>query len=513
MIVVYHLNNKITSVVSERNEALPFNRKNTIALGLLELAFQFPLSKIVWCNQNYAQYLNLEFIANFFHHNKLMMSYSPNEVDFLGRKIGYIDESPFIKINKDVSYPTWQMSSLVGVVHSTVLLEINKKIKLDSNFNYYLNSIAKVCMPLGLLCYSEPKLLLENEIHLTSKSSNLVLFRFVKQHYRTRWIFLLFLNLIIYEFKFPLLAFLYSITFKNRNNNSINLDPIKVTSSLKVINTGTIDVIIPTIGRKEYLYDVLKDLSQQTHLPKNVIIVEQNPLKGSVSELEYLTSEDWPFVIKHTFTHQAGACNARNVALNQVESEWVFLNDDDNRFDINLIENVFNSIEQYGILVLSASYLQPNEKLVNKIISQSGNFGSGNSFLKSELLEEVSFSKSLEFGYGEDTDFGLQLRNKGADVLYFPEISILHLKAPMGGFRIKPTFAWDGESIQPKPSPTIMFLKLNNYNLEQINGFKTILFFKYYKIQNVKNPLKYFFNFKEQWKQSLYWANRIIDKS
>ncbi|KIC03385.1 glycosyl transferase [Flavobacterium sp. JRM] len=513
MIVVYHLDNKITRVISERNEFLPFNKNNTIGSGLIELALQFPFSKIVWCNENYEQYLNLEFIDNFFHHDKVMMSYNPNEVDFLGRKIGYIDESPFIKINKDVSYPTWQMSSLVGVVHATVLLEINKKIKLDSNFNYYLNSIAKVCMPLGLLCYSEPKLLLENEIRLISKPSSLILFRFVKQHYRTRWIFLLFLNLMIYEFKFPLLAFLYSLTFKNRNINSINLDPIKVSSSLKVINTGTIDVIIPTIGRKEYLYDVLKDLSQQTHLPKNVIIVEQNPLKGSVSELEYLTSEDWPFVIKHTFTHQAGACNARNVALNLVESEWVFLNDDDNRFDINLIENVFMSIEQYGILVLSASYLQPNEKLVNKIISQSGNFGSGNSFLKSELLKEVSFSKSLEFGYGEDTDFGLQLRNKGADVLYFPEISILHLKAPMGGFRIKPTFAWSGESVQPKPSPTIMVLKLNNHNLEQINGFKTILFFKYYKVQNVKNPLKYFVKFNKEWKQSLYWANRIIDKS
>lgn len=513
MIVVYHLDNKITRIISERNEALSFNKNNTIASNLMELAFQFPFSKIVWCNENYEQLLNLEFIDNLFHHNKMIMSYSPNEDDFLGRKIGYVDESPFIKINKKITYPTWQMSSLVGVVHAAVLLETNKKIKADSNFDYYLCSIAKVSMPLGLLCYSEPKLLLENEIRLISKSSSFALFRFVKQHYRTRWIFLLFLNLMIYEYKFPLLALLCSFTYKNRNNNSINLDSIKVSSSLKVINSGTIDVIIPTIGRKEYLYDVLKDLSQQTYLPKNVIIIEQNPLIESVSELDYLAQEDWPFVIKHTFTHQTGACNARNIALNQVESEWVFLNDDDNRFDINLIENVFKSIEQYGILVLSASYLQLNEKLINKTISQSGNFGSGNSFLKSELLKEVSFSESLEFGYGEDTDFGLQLRNKGADVLYFPKISILHLKAPTGGFRIKPTFAWDGESIQPKPSPTIMVLKLNNNNLEQINGFKTILFFKYYKIQNVKNPLKYFVKFNKEWKQSLYWANELICKS
>ncbi len=56
-----------------------------------------------------------------------------------------------------------------------------------------------------------------------------------------------------------------------------------------------IDVLIPTIGRKPFLYDVLKDLSKQTILPKNVIIIEQNPLAGSTSELDYLQDKNWPF--------------------------------------------------------------------------------------------------------------------------------------------------------------------------------------------------------------------------
>jgi hypothetical protein len=30
-------------------------------------------------------------------------------------------------------------------------------------------------------------------------------------------------------------------------------------------------VIIPSIGRKQYLYDVLQHLAKQTHLPLNVI--------------------------------------------------------------------------------------------------------------------------------------------------------------------------------------------------------------------------------------------------
>ena len=46
-----------------------------------------------------------------------------------------------------------------------------------------------------------------------------------------------------------------------------------------------------------FLYNVLKDLSKQTLLPKTVIIVEQNPNESAFSELDYLTTETWPFKI------------------------------------------------------------------------------------------------------------------------------------------------------------------------------------------------------------------------
>jgi GT2 family glycosyltransferase len=114
-----------------------------------------------------------------------------------------------------------------------------------------------------------------------------------------------------------------------------------------------------------------------------------------------------------------------------------------------------------------------------------------------------------EFGFGEDSDFGMQLRNLGHDVLYFPEPEILHLKAPIGGFRTKPVLRWHGESIQPKPSPTIMLFNLLHNSNEQINSYKTILFFKYYKHQKIKNPIRYYFYLQKQWKQSVFWANEL----
>ncbi|MBF7090609.1 glycosyltransferase family 2 protein [Flavobacterium sp. ALJ2] len=512
MIVLYHNENNVIKVLSKANESIAFDKRASIASVFMDLAVSYPQSKVVWCNQNYQDFIDLKVIDNVFHHNKMMLSYNPNTINFLGRKIGYIDESPFIRINKKVSYPTWQMSSTVGVIHASILLAIDKKIKLDWDFDYYLSSIAKVCMPLGLLCYSEPKLVSGSCPISIVKTSNLRLFKFVKQHYKTRWIFLLFLNLVIYEFKFPFLAFLYSMFFKNRNKKNISINKIIVHSSLIVKEEKTVDIIIPTIGRKKYLYDVLKDLSQQTHLPKNVIIVEQNPLLESISELDYLTSEIWPFAIRHTFTHQPGACNARNVALTQVESKWVFFADDDIRITGSFIETAFEFISQYKNTAVTFSCLREGEKAISKEIFQWNTFGSGCSIVKSEVVKNITFDIKYEFGFAEDSDFGIQIRNTGNDVLFFPAPQIVHLKAPVGGFRTKSNLAWNNDEIKPKPSPTVLLYKILHETNEQINGYKIILFFKYYSKQSIKNPIRYFFNFKKEWKQSLYWANKLINK-
>lgn len=140
---------------------------------------------------------------------------------------------------------------------------------------------------------------------------------------------------------------------------------------------------------------------------------------------------------------------------------------------------------------------------------QSSNFGAGNSFIYTEFLENIKFNKEYEFGYGEDNDFGMQLRNAGCDVLYLPEPKILHLKAPMGGFRTKPQLQWHNEKVQPKPSPTVMLYQMKHQTKEQIYSYKTTLFFKYYKNQKIKNPVKYYINFQKQWQKSVFWANEL----
>jgi glycosyltransferase involved in cell wall biosynthesis len=511
LIVVYHSDSKISAVITADNQSIAFNSNGTIANGLSVLAQQFPDATIVWCNIALKENLNLDAIPLLLHHNKMMLSYSSQS--YIGNEIGYVEESLFANSNKKVSFATWQMSSEVGAIHATVINAIKDKILPGQDFDYYLNSVAKLAMPWGLLCYSEPALLKNQQIFSKNSASIYTLFRFVKQHYKTRWLFLLFFNMLIYDLKFPLFPMIFSFFFKKRNNERIDLDPITVKSSKTVIDKKTVDVIIPTIGRENYLYDVLKDFAVQTHLPEKIIIIEQNPDPLSKSNLEYIYNEKWPFKIQHFFIHQAGACNARNLALSQVESEWVFLADDDNRFESNLIEEIFYNVKVYGNSVITTAYPQRDESQVFSKVIQWPTFGAGNSFVKKSLLQTIVFNMALEFGYGEDNDFGMQLRHQGHDVLYFPHPEILHLKAPIGGFRTKPQLLWQDDKVQPKPSPTVMLYILSNNTKQQLLGYKTTLFLKYYKHQKIKNPLSYLLYFQKQWKQSVFWANQLKAKS
>ncbi|MFV5686314.1 glycosyltransferase family 2 protein [Flavobacterium sp. GB2R13] len=509
MITVFHNAQKVLRIEGRGNVTL---RNNTaIGVTLFDLAQQFPDEILVWCNINWEAFLNRDAIKKIFHHPKMMVSYNPYFSNVINDGLGYVDNASILRINKEVSFFTWQMSSVVGAVSAGVLNAVTNQLSDKSkNFDYLLNSIAKRAMPIGLFCYSEP-LLFAHKVSLEKGnfSNNYILFKFVKQHYSIKWIIILFLSFLLHERKFLVLPLAYSLFFKKRNWNSNCLDAIEVKSNKKVSFTNEIDVIIPTIGRAKYLKAVLYDLRNQTHLPKKVIIVEQNPLAESKTELYFIAGEKWPFQIEHIFTHKAGACNARNIALSKVQSEWVFLNDDDNEIANDVIEKTLRNCIQYGIEAVVNYYPQKHEKNDFNKVHQTTIFGSGCCIVKKDSLSSVQFNSKYEFAYGEDFDFGMQLRNSGTDVVYFPEPMILHLKAPIGGFRIKPIFEWDNGAILPKPSPTIMLNSLVYKTEQQLFGYKMVYFYSLFWANWKQNPIRFYKRTNAHWDASLYWAKKL----
>lgn len=513
MIVIYHNQHKITEVYSSNGNNFADLIGQKITFGLLTVASQFADDILVWCCQTQKDNLNLKAIDRLFHHPKFIFSYSTTQGAHLDQFLGYVEATPYLNINKKVSYGTWQMSSEVGAIHARVLLSVKDQVQPNDTFDYFLNSLAKLAMPYGLLCYSEPELLKDISQKKTSvKPDYFELFRFVKQHYKMRWVLFLFLNLIYFEKRFLLIPFIYSFSYRKRRFNPAKLNAINLQSKRNIIEHNTIDVLIPTIGRKKYLFDVLNHLAQQTHLPTNVIIIEQNPEPESISELDYITQNQWPFHIKHTFTHQAGACNARNIGLKLIESEFCFLADDDVVFDTYLIENAMRAFQTIANEVFLVACHLKDETIQSQAPRQFPAFGSGVAFVKSACLKDLIFRNGYEFGFGEDIDFGMQLRKKGYDIIYLSTFKILHLKAPMGGFRTKPILPWHNETYLPKPSPTVMLYKLLHNTPEQFNSYKTTLFFNTLDKNFWFNPFKGLNLFRKKWNLSVYWAKQLIDK-
>lgn len=514
MIVIVHDNIKVVEVFKvEEKEEIPFNKNDSITSVLIKVSLKNTDSLIIWVFEPFRKLINLDVMGQIFHHKRIMTSYAVHNEFVISDRIGYVEQTPYTNIRTEVNYPTWLMSSDIGGMYAETLNYIVATVSVNKNFDLFLSSLAKHNMPNGLLCYSNPLLIKTKNISIIrkSKNSNYILFRFVKQHYKPIWVFNLLLCFILFEKCLPILPFLLSLFFK-QNKMHIDLNPLRFKSSLKVIEDKTIDVIIPTIGRKDGLYNVLKDLSKQTYLPKHVIIVEQNPLQNSKTELDYLTNESWPFKITHKFIHKTGACNARNLAFNFVMSEWVLLGDDDIRFDADLLERFFKSIESLGVKVAACMCIQPLETSSYLKTNQTDIFGSGNSIIKSNLLSKVTFDKAFEFGYGEDSDFGMQLRALGNDVLYLPEVKMTHLKLPFGGFRTKRSFSWEKDHIQPKPSPTIMIFIKKHYNVFQENGYKYVMFLKFYKEQSIRNPFRYLKQMQLQWRRSELYSEELIKK-
>lgn len=506
MILLIHKDESVLEIIDLKTNQLVKSKLKSSAQVLFNLAQDNTERILVWCHQSQKEYLNIEGIKSSFYLSNMMLSFSKNQ--YLPEQIGYVEDSPFLKVNKDVKYPTWLMSSEVGAIHASQLIKFKTVIDNKNSFDFVLNTIAKMGMPNGLFCYSVPNLLKVNSSFTNGNRASLSeLFKFVKYHYKWIWSVLLLINIIINESKFPIIAFLKSIFIKQKTQKlDFDLNPINPT---KVDFKKTVDVIIPTLGREKYLFNVLQDLSKQTLLPEQVIIVEQNQDKNTKSELEFISSRTWPFKIIHKFIHQTGACNARNLALKFTTSDYIYLADDDNEFDNNLLKDIIYSMQYYSFSAIAMSYLQKNEVEKHKNTMQWGAFGGGSSVISSEFVDDVTFNMVYEFGYGEDTDFGMQLRNLGADIVYTPNIKILHLKAPIGGFRTKFVHPWEKDNLQPKPSPTVLLnRKLNSTNC-QLLGYRTTLFLKFYKQQKIKNPFKYFSRFKKQWLVSETWANRL----
>lgn len=510
MILIIHKNAKEVLRILQNEEAVA-SHSNNLNSELIRLSRKYPEEFILWVEKKYQVHFNFSGLKKIFHHDLIMCSFAV-ENQYLPETIGYIDQWPFVSPDYTITYPTWRMSTDMGGIKGRTLLSFEAVFRKNYDFGYNLNSIAKQGQQNGLFCYSEPRLLKDwqQEGKLNYLSGSRELFRFVRQHYKWPWVFILSFCFYKYESKLPL-GDLISSFFNSRHfRKNFELDTGSINSKRLIdISKDTIDVVIPTLGRPEHLRQVLADLSAQTHVPKRVIVVEQNPDPASKSELSELNQYGYSFEVVHHFIHITGACNARNLALKEIRSNWVFFADDDIRFSPDLLKKSLAEIKRLGVDCLNINCKQLGQATIFHKIKQWGSFGAGTSIVNSRFAKSTRFSEIFEKGYGEDQDYGMQLRKKGCDIIYHPGLEITHLKAPVGGFRNKEKKPWEKGELLPKPSPTLMAYAKKYYSEEQLSGFKVELFLRYYSKQEIKNPLTYIKTMRRRWKESEKWAQYL----
>jgi len=506
VIIVVHDFKSVTRV--EGSILTSVNPKKNLTQQIIELSQKNKDSRIVWIHKDYYECADMEFISNYDILPFEICSFAPKQMDYIPPEIGLVDQSVFVNVSKQVKYPTWIMSSIVGLASQDLFKGINIEGLNQLDIDFFLNVFTKQNMPLGLRCYSQPMLFKKHfELGATKKMSFSELFYFLRQNYKSFWSYLLSFHFLI-SLRKEFFGFLRSFLVKKKKVDFRRFDWVSETNNeIYNLKNESIDVLIPTLGRPEYLYGFLDDLKNQSLLPKRVIIIEQRP-KGTVTELNYLLNESWPFEIIHRCINEFGACNARNIGLNQVTSNWLFFADDDISIESYFIEKGLSKLKSQkanvGVFkVIEKRGIEKNESC------QWGGFGSGCSLVKTDAVKETFFDKRFEFGFGEDSDFGMRLRKNGHDIIYFSEPLILHYKAPSGGFRQKINKPWDFEVIIPKPSPTVMLFNLLHQTPWQYIGYKYIYFLKNLRKKTIPERIGYLKNFQKHWKQSVYWAKRL----
>ncbi|CAK7051924.1 MAG: hypothetical protein DELT_01081 [Desulfovibrio sp.] len=200
---------------------------------------------------------------------------------------------------------------------------------------------------------------------------------------------------------------------------------------------ATCSLVIATVGRKRELERLLESLSVQREKPGQVILVDQNSL-GYLEEVVEPFLNVLPLTVLHT--EPKGVSAARNLGLQHATGDIIAFPDDDCWYFPDTLERVASHFARFpelaGLVVSwaeqpSSSGLQEGLELVTRV-NAFQKAGTLVQFYRKEALAGVAYDPllgpgtGLPYGCGEDTDFLLQVLEKGYAVKRTTEVLVGH---------------------------------------------------------------------------------------
>ena len=188
-------------------------------------------------------------------------------------------------------------------------------------------------------------------------------------------------------------------------------------------------VIIPSLGRKEYLIPLLESILIQTLEPAEILLLLDNNLQ---CELISLMVADYELVSAHLLT-DCNLADKRNLGARMARSELILYSDDDDLWHPTKAERVVASLEQCDAVCHGFSRFGEREDdsvllarqesgFISplKLLSGSNVFGGGSSIAaRKSLLLTLQFCAS--YRYCEDLEWWSRVILAGCKVYYIAQ--------------------------------------------------------------------------------------------
>lgn len=146
-----------------------------------------------------------------------------------------------------------------------------------------------------------------------------------------------------------------------------------------------VTVYIPTFNRLSLLKRALSSVITQTYQDLEIIVVDDYSTDGTQDFLKTISEQDKR--IKYFLKDKnGGACESRNIAIQNATGEYITGLDDDDFFLSDRIENFINNRNEDFVILFDNPIIKTNEDVVVNKKRKALNFFKGKSFSYNDLL-------------------------------------------------------------------------------------------------------------------------------